>query len=86
MDERTNSTTCPRQMLCDHNVDPSGRIGREVTRCNIEGYNGLGPQFKDAAAAMVRGMPNGRCPWPPGNVPGPGPGFNRQGHWVGLSN
>ena len=81
--ERSNSTTCPRQMLCDHNVDSSGRITREVTRCNIEGYNGLAPQHRAAADAMVKSMPNGRCPWPPGDVPGPGPGFNGRGHYVG---
>ena len=39
LEERTNSTTCPRQMLCDHNVNPDGRVTREITRCNIEGYD-----------------------------------------------
>ena len=72
-----------QQMLCDHNVDASGRVTREITRCNIEGYNGLHPQFKPLADHMLRGMPNGRCPYPPGDVSGPGPGFDRRGHWVG---
>eukprot|EP00908_Phaeocystis_cordata_P026022 Transcript_8499.p1 GENE.Transcript_8499~~Transcript_8499.p1 ORF type:complete len:239 (+),score=60.35 Transcript_8499:106-717(+) len=81
--ERDNSTTCPRQMLCDHNVDPNGRVTREITRCNIEGYNGLDPRFKPAAQHMLQGMPDGRCPYPPGDVPGPGKGFDGRGHWVG---
>ena len=28
-------------------------------------------------------MPGGRCPLPPGDVPGGGLGFDREGHWVG---
>ena len=83
LEERSNSTTCPRQMLCDHNVDPNGRVTREITRCNIEGYNGLSPAFKPIADAMLAKMPGGRCPYPPLDVPGPGPGFDRVGHWVG---
>ena len=132
LEERSNSTTCPRQMLCDHNVNPDGRVTREITRCNIEGYNGLAPRFKPdrtltltltatvapnpyahpnpnpnpnpliltlaltltptltatrfkpIADAMLRQMPGGRCPYPPLDVPGPGPGFDRMAHWVGL--
>jgi len=82
--ERDNSTTCPRQMLCDHNVDASGRVTREITRCNIEGYNGMDARFRGAAAAMLKTMPGGRCPYPPGTEPGPGPGFDARGHYVGL--
>lgn len=82
--ERDNSTTCPRMMLCDHNVDPSGRVTREITRCNIEGYNGMSPDYKQAAQSMLKSMPGGRCPYPPGNEPGPGPGFDSRGHYVGI--
>ena len=69
-------------MLCDHNVDPNGRVTREITRCNIEGYNGLDPKWRGACDAMLRGMPNGRCPYPPGDRPGM-LGFNSRGHYVG---
>lgn len=82
--ERDNSTTCPRQMLCDHNVDPLGRVTRDITRCNIEGYNGMDPKFKGAAEQMLKAMPGGRCPYPPLDVPGPGPEFDRHGHYVGT--
>ena len=70
-------------MLCDHNVDPSGRVTRPCTRCNIEGYNGLSPAFRGAAEHVLKSMPGGRCPYPPLDVPGPGPGFDRRGHYVG---
>ena len=80
MEERSNSTTCPRQMLCDHNVDPNGRVTREITRCNIEGYNGLSPAFKPIADAMLAKMPGGRCPYPPLDVPVAG----RSRHWMYL--
>ena len=41
------------------------------------------PRFKPIADAMLRQMPGGRCPYPPLDVPGPGPGFDRSAHWVG---
>ena len=53
LEERSNSTTCPRQMLCDHNVNPDGRVTREITRCNIEGYNGLSPRFKPTQTLTI---------------------------------
>ena len=78
--ERDNSTTCARAMLCDIHVAPDGRMSRPLesaSRCNLEGYGGLdyetfGPQVKAALAAM----PGGRCPRPPGDVPGPGGGLD----------
>ena len=33
--------------------------------------------------SMLSKMPGGRCPYPPGTEPGPGPGFNTLGHYVG---
>jgi hypothetical protein len=78
--ERDNSTTCARAMLCDVHVSPEGRPSKplhEASRCNLEGYGGLdydtfGAQVKAALAAM----PGGRCPMPPGDVPGPGGGLD----------
>ena len=72
-------------MLCDYNTMPDGRETKPITFCNIEGYNGFDPRFKPAADAMLAKMPNGRCPYPPGDRPGGGPGFDARGHWVGLS-
>ena len=36
--ERDNSTTCPRQMLCDWNTREDGTDTKPITWCNIEGY------------------------------------------------
>jgi len=36
--ERGNSTTCPRQMLCDWNTREDGSETKPITWCNIEGY------------------------------------------------
>ena len=83
--ERGNSTTCPRQMLCDWNTLEDGRETKPITWCNIEGYNGMKPSFLGAARAMMAKMPDGRCPYPPGDVPGPGAGFDARGHYVGTS-
>ena len=81
--ERGNSTTCPRQMLCDFNVRPDGTDTAKLTRCNIEGYGGLAPQFKAATVHMLAQMPGGRCPYPPGDRPGI-LGFDSRGHYVGT--
>jgi len=81
--ERGNSTTCPRQMLCDFNTLEDGRINKPITWCNIEGYNGMKQDHLGTTRAMLAKMPAGRCPYPPGDVPGPGPGFNCRGHYVG---
>ena len=78
--ERDNSTTCARAMLCDVHVTPEGKPSRtleQASRCNLEGYGGLdyetyGAQVKAALATM----PGGRCPMPPGDVPGPGGGLD----------
>ena len=80
--ERGNSTTCPRQMLCDYNVLPDGRVTKPITWCNIEGYNGMSSSFLPLTKHMLSQMPGGRCPYPPGDVPGL-PGLDRYGHWVG---
>ena len=82
--ERDNSTTCPRQMLCDFNVRPDGTDTAKLTRCNIEGYGGLAPQFKAATVHMLAQMPGGRCPYPPGDRPGI-LGFDSRGHYVGTA-
>jgi len=82
MAERPNSTTCPRIMLCDYNVREDGSITKSIKWCNIEGYNGMKPEYVPLANMMLAGMPNGRCPYPPGDQQGM-PGFDRWGHWVG---
>ena len=82
--ERSNSTTCPRQMLCDYNVMPDGRETKPITFCNIEGYNGMDPRWLGHTRHMLDGMPAGRCPYPPGDRPGM-VGFNGNGHYVGGS-
>ena len=86
MAERSNSTTCPRQMLCDWNVMPDGtevpKTG--ITRCNIEGYGGMDKKYLGATQHMLSQMPEGRCPYPPGDRAGQGAGFNSRGHWVGT--
>ena len=82
LDEYTNSSTCPRQMLCDYNTGPDGRVGKPITRCNIEGYNGMDPRYKGAAEKMLAKMPGGRCPYPPGDQPGQWAGDKKcRGHW-----
>ena len=81
--ERTNSTTCPRAMLCQVAVHPDGRPTiplQKASRCNLEGYGGLDYQtFGNATREALDAMPGGRCPYPPGDIPGPGPGFERKG-------
>uniref|UniRef100_A0A7S3BTX1 Uncharacterized protein n=1 Tax=Haptolina ericina TaxID=156174 RepID=A0A7S3BTX1_9EUKA len=71
--ERVSSTTCARAMLCSVDATSDGRDVGDWTRCNLEGYGGVdydtyGPQIKATLAAM----PDGRCPYPPGDVPGGG--------------
>ncbi|KAL1519824.1 hypothetical protein AB1Y20_023330 [Prymnesium parvum] len=71
--ERSNSTTCPRVMLCDADTTPDGVDVGKWPRCNLEGYGGVdyetyGEQIKRSLA----GMEGGRCPYPPGDVPGQG--------------
>ena len=56
----------------------------KLTRCNIEGYGGLAPQFKAAIVHMLAQMPGGRCPYPPGDRPGI-LGFDSRGHYVGTA-
>eukprot|EP00965_Chrysotila_dentata_P148915 4917627-Pleurochrysis_carterae.AAC.8 len=80
--ERSNSTTCPRQMLCDYNILPDGSMTKPITWCNIEGYNGMDTKWLPLTRAMLRRMPGGRCPYPPGDKPGL-PGCDRNGHYVG---
>ena len=82
--ERTNSTTCPRQMLCGWNTGPDGRETGKITFCNIEGYGGVLPEYKPAMERMLSQMPDGRCPYPPGDRPGGGTGLDQDGHWVGV--
>ena len=79
--ERGNSTTCPRQMLCDYNILPDGRETKPITWCNIEGYNGMRQEYLPTTRAMLKQMPGGRCPYPPGDKPGM-PGMDRHGHYV----
>ena len=80
--ERGNSTTCPRQMLCDYNTLEDGRETKPITWCNIEGYNGMDQRFLGAARGMLSKMPDGRCTYPPGDKPGM-LGFDKRGHYVG---
>lgn len=80
--ERTNSTTCPRQMLCDWNTRPDGHETKPITWCNIEGYNGMRPSYLTSTRHMLAQMPTGRCPYPPGDRPGM-LGFDSRGHYVG---
>ena len=82
LEERSNSTTCPRQMLCDYNTLPDGRETKPITWCNIEGYNGLDHKWLGATRHMLSQMPAGRCPYPPGDRPGM-VGFDAHGHYVG---
>ena len=87
--ERTNSTTCPRQMLCGWNTVPSGAEVGKLTFCNLEGYGGMcahdgSGRCKGAVDHMLHQM-GGRCPYPPGDKPGGGPGLDAHGHWIGTS-
>jgi len=81
--ERSNSTTCPRQMLCEWHTQPDGRETGRLTHCNIEGYGGTEP-YKAQMSESLAKMPGGRCPYPPLDRAGPGPGFDADGRWVGL--
>jgi len=81
--ERSNSTTCPRQMLCGWNTAASGDETGAITFCNIEGYAGMSSSHYGATRHMLAQMPAGRCPYPPGDRPGGGPGFDSHGHWGG---
>ena len=80
--ERDNSTTCPRQMLCDWTIKPDGNPSKPITWCNIEGYNGMRQDYLPATRAMLTKMPGGRCTYPPGDRPGM-LGFDSRGHYVG---
>lgn len=85
IEERTNSTTCPRQMLCDWNTLADGREVGVLSRCNIEGYGGMdSSKYGVAAKKILAQMPGGRCPYPPGDVPGGGPGHDARGNWIGI--
>ena len=77
--ERSNSTTCPRAMLCDWNTVPNGETnGKAISRCNLEGYGGLDYEvFGDRVKEALARMPEGRCPYPPGNVSGQGLGWSK---------
>ena len=82
--ERPNSTTCPRQMLCGWDTHADGSESGTITYCNVEskGYGGTTAFKKQSEEALAK-MPNGRCPYPPLDRPGPGPGFDPDGRWVG---
>ena len=80
LSERSNSTTCPRQMLCDYNTMPDGRPTKAITWCNIEGYNGMEDKWLGHTKSMLSKMPAGRCPYPPGDRPGM-PGMTKYGHY-----
>ena len=73
LSERSNSTTCPRQMLCDYHTLPDGRDTKPITWCNLEGYNGMDHKFLPIAKRMLASRPDGRCPYPPGDRPGDPP-------------
>eukprot|EP00965_Chrysotila_dentata_P190497 6173926-Pleurochrysis_carterae.AAC.7 len=45
----------------------------------------MDPAFKPATERMLKMMPGGRCPYPPGDRPGGGPGFDADGHWIGQA-
>ena len=61
----------------DHLLVQHTREAREHIVIHSHGVPGL------LAQHMLQGMPDGRCPYPPGDVPGPGKGFDGRGHWVG---
>jgi len=83
--ERNDSTTCPRAMLCDWNtLKEGGENGKRISRCNLEGYGGLDYEtFGGDVSHVLEGLPEKRCPYPPMDVPGPGAGFDANGHWTG---
>ena len=58
--------------LCDYHTLPDGRDTKPITWCNIEGYNGMHPRFLPITKQMLAKMPDGRCPYPPGDRPGDG--------------
>ena len=73
-------------MLCDWNTLMDGREnGKRISRCNLEGYGGLDySTFGEQVKATLGAMPDERCPYPPLDVPGPGPGFDAEGQWIGA--
>ena len=79
---------CPRAMLCDIHVSLDGEPSKpldQAARCNLEGYGGVDYEtFGEQIKSTLAQMPDGRCPYPPGDVPGPGRGFDRNDHWVGV--
>jgi len=77
--ERSNSTTCPRAMLCDWNTLMNGETnGKRISRCNLEGYGGLDYDvYGERVKAKLASMPEGRCPTPPGDRPGQGLGWSK---------
>jgi hypothetical protein len=76
---------CPRAMLCDWNtLKEGGENGKRISRCNLEGYGGLDYEtFGGDVSHVLDGLPEKRCPYPPMDVPGPGAGFDANGHWTG---
>jgi len=85
LQERKSSTTCPRQMLCDWDTKPDGSEKGSLTRCNLESKGYGTSAFREQSEAALAAMPEGRCPYPPLDRPGPGPGFDAEGLWVGGS-
>ena len=84
--ERPNSTTCARAMLCGVSVSPDGTPSmplEKASRCNLEGYGGVDYDTFPQVTKVLEAMPGGRCPYPPLDTPGPGPGFDSTGKWVG---
>ena len=56
-----------------------------ASRCNLEGYGGVDYElYGEQIRGTLGAMPLGRCPYPPLDVPGPGPGFDAEGRWVGA--
>ena len=57
-------------------MSPEGRPSKPLhlgSRCNLEGYAGLDYDvFGNATRAALAAMPEGRCPYPPGDTPGQG--------------
>ena len=86
LQERTSSTTCPRTMLCEWHTHADGRETGKINHCNLEsgGYGGA-TEWREVSAKALAAMPDGRCPYPPLDQPGPGPGFDMDGHWVGSN-
>ena len=70
-------------MLCDWNTGADGSEHGKASRCNLEGYGGLDyEKFGAAAKAALAAMPGGRCPYPTGDAPGPGRGWDAEGHRI----